>query len=111
MKSLLITLALIATSAQAAHLHSVVHDAETDELVFDLTYGGCALDTFKLEYGLCGETFPMRLRATLDDTKDICRAIIRTTLRLPLSTHCRPANMTIRSKQNGSSVTVYVPEG
>lgn len=110
MKRIWLVLALFTGLAQAAHLHSAVYDASRDELELDLTYGGCGLESFKLEFGPCMETFPAQIKATLDDSQDICRGLVRTRLRLSVKEMqgCRPAVMSL-STRNGQPLSVEIP--
>lgn len=110
MNKLIVALALFAGVSQAAHIHSAIYDAKTDEVELDLTYGGCNLDTFRLSFGPCMETYPAQLKAVLDDSNDICKAIIRTKLRLSLEEvqGCRPANMSIRTRSASAPVSVFI---
>ena len=111
MKNVMVVLMLVAGVSQAASIHSARYDAKTDEVVLDVTYGGCNAKTFKLEFGACMETFPGQIHATLDDSLDGCRAIVRKEFRFGLSemNGCRPATLSI-STDNGPRVQVSVPE-
>lgn len=111
MKNVMVVLMLVAGISQAAFIHSARYDAKTDEVVLDITYGGCGAETFKLEFGACLETYPSQIHATLDDSQDVCRGIIREEMSFGLTemNGCRPASLSI-STGNGPRVQVSVPE-
>jgi len=102
---------LLAVSANAATVTGARYVERTDELVVNVNYGGCNLETFKPVWGKCLETYPAQTTVTLQDHEDNCEALATGTVRIPLNGACRPAHVTVRTARNSrSSVSVFVPE-
>ena len=110
-KLLLSALLVLATNANAAQINSARYDYSTDTVVLNITYGGCNLDSFYLTFGACAESYPGRIHAFLEDSQDICKAIITTEKRFGLDGmhQCRPASLVISTSREQSAVNVQIP--
>ena len=93
MKFIALVLALSSFSAFAATVNSAKLDANKENIVVNVTYGGgCETHTFTLNVGGCFETYPVRCSAELVETitngMDICEALINKDVVINLAKYC-----------------------
>ena len=107
----------LANGASAAVVNTASVDAARGLLLVNVTYGGgCAEHKFKLEVGVCLESFPVRCGVTVADlTKnDFCEALVTQDLEFSLSeygltdSYYEGASLAI-SGTGGKSVHVKLP--
>lgn len=112
MKLIFTLLFLTALNTQAATIRNAKYDAESDTLLLRVLYGGCNLETFQLNFGVCTKSFPSQVYAELDDTKDICRGYFEGTIKVSLSEFdCRPAHLWLSTKlEPDTRLQVFIPE-